>query len=41
MDDRTSQKVINRQQRKRKKYLMWDRYKEQKIKVSELIKKEI
>ena len=33
-------KELNRQQRKRKK-LIWERYKEQKIKVRELIKKKI
>ena len=51
MDDRTSEKrdekrkEFNRQKRKenreREKYLIWERYKEQKIKVRELIKKEI
>ena len=52
MDDRTSEKrdekrkEFNRQQRnenrkKNEKYLIWERYKEQKIKVRELIKKEI
>ena len=47
MDDRTNKKrdkEINRQQRnenrEREKHLIWERYKEQKIKVRELINKE-
>ena len=47
MDDKETKKrkELNRQQRnenrEREKHLIWERYKEQKIKVRELIKKEI